>query len=209
MPSLIIRRDGKPTKEIELEKALTLIGQKADADISIEDAEGIEERASILLVGEDYILDELAESAGTKVNGKATRKCVLKDRDLITIGEYRITFQDKRDMQKPQGIEDDAAVLELIEKREKDADKSSPAEKKAERTIYAVLGLIVVGIFFWSYQSHLGRQAAEAQAKAAQANKAGQEAKKVDPFQENARAVAQSMKRTDSTAEAPVAAPKP
>jgi hypothetical protein len=208
MPSLIIRRDGKPTKEIELEKALTLIGQKPDADIGIEDAEGVEERASILLVGEDYILDEIAESAGIKVNGKATRKCVLKDRDLITVGEYRITFQDKREMEKPQGIEDDAAVLELIEKREREAHKS-PAEKKTERTIFAVLGVIVVGIFFWSYQSYLGRQAAEAQAKAAQASKAGQETKKVDPFQENARAVAQSMKRADPAAEAPPAGPKP
>jgi len=208
MPSLIIRRDGKPTKEVELEKALTLIGQKSDADIGIEDAEGVEERASILLVGEDYILDEIAEAAGIKVNGKATRKCVLKDRDLITFGEYRMTFQDKREMEKPQGIEDDAAVLELIEKREREAQKS-PAEKKTERMMFAVLGLIVVGIFAWSYQSHLGRQAAEAQAKAAQAAKASQETKKVDPFQENARAVAQSMKRAETPTEAPAAGTKP
>jgi len=209
MPSIIIRRDGKPTKEVVLDKGFTLIGRKADADIKIEDADEIEERASILQVGDEFILNELSPSDGTFVNGQPIKKRVLKDRDLITIGEYRMTFQDKRESDKPVGIEMEVAEarprVDMARRPGKVADpfRAGPGEK-SKLVTYVVLAAIVVGICFASYQSYLERQAADVQA--ALANKAYQESKRkeAENFQENARAVGSSMKRTESPAETPV-----
>ncbi|MCX7170488.1 MAG: FHA domain-containing protein, partial [Proteobacteria bacterium] len=146
MPSIIIRRDGKPTREVALEKDLTLIGQKADADINIEDPDAIGERASILQLGDDFIFNELCPASGTLVNGQPVKKCVLKDRDLITIGEYRMTFQDKHGTDKPLGIEMEAAEIQSLEDLLRSAGKPvdpllAGPNKRTELVTYAVIGV--------------------------------------------------------------------
>lgn len=184
MPSIIIRRDGKPTQEVALEKGLTLIGQKADADIRIEDSDAVEERASILQIGEDFILNEICPANGTLVNGQPVKKCVLKDRDLIAIGEYRMTFQDKRVIDKPIGIEAEAAGIQsdedmpLHEAKAADPLLADPS-RKTEFVTYAVIGAAIIAMSYWGYQSYVAREAREAQVAAeAQAALAKAEAKK-------------------------------
>lgn len=205
MPSIIIRRDGKPAKEVELEKGLTLIGQKADADINIEDPDQMEERASILKIGDDFILNELGAAEGTLVNGQHVKKHVLKDRDLITIGEYRMTFQDKRGDDKPVGIEMEIAEIRSEGDIESRLGKTAGPAKNTERVIYAVLGVIVVGIAIASYQSYVERQAVDTQT--ALINKANQETrrKEAEKFQGNAsRAIESSIRNAKPPAETPV-----
>lgn len=208
MPSIIIRRDRTPAKEFLLEKALTLIGKKADADIRIEDAEGGEERASILLLGEDFVLTELGPANGTLVNGQPVRKHVLKDRDLISIGEYRMTFHDKRQDDKPAGIEDEATAAAAQAEMDRLQERSSPSfragpDKKSERVTYAILGAIVVGIFFASYQSYTDRQAAEAQALLVKKAKLEALQKEEEKVRELTRAAAAASKAADAPLEAP------
>ena len=213
MPSITIRRDGKPAREVALEKALTLIGQKADADIKIEDPEALDERASILQLGDNFVLNELSPSVATFVNGQPVKKRVLKDRDLITIGEYRMTFQDKRDDDKPAGIE--AEVAEIRPKSDaarrpgKSADpfRANPGDKSRLVT-YLVIGAIIVAIGVASYQSYLERQAADAQAAAAKKVYQESQRKEAEKLQENARAFESSIKRTESPVEKPAAEPK-
>ena len=169
MPSIIVRRDGKPTQEIILEKGFTLIGKKPEADIRIEDVEGVDERASILQVGDDFVLNELCAVEGILVNGQGVKKRILKDRDLILIGEYRMTFQDKREIDKPQGIEMEIAemrpAVDLAPHLGKSADPFAKRPgSKSHLLIYLVIGAIILGIGFSSYQSYLDRQAADAQA---------------------------------------------
>lgn len=183
MPSIIIRRDGKPTIEVALEKGLTLIGQKADADINIEDPEALDERASILQIGDDFILNELSTSNGTLVNGQPMKKCVLKDRDLIAIGEYRMTFQGKQEIDKPVGIEAEAAEnqsfedMPLHEGKPSDPLLADPS-RKTEFVTYAVIGAAVIATSYWGYQSYVAREAREAQAAEAQAAAAKAAAKR-------------------------------
>jgi len=212
MPSIIIRRDGKPTKEIELEKGLTLIGQKADADINIEDPDALDERASILQIGDDFILNELSTSSGTLVNGQPAKKCVLKDRDLISIGEYRMTFQDKRVIDKPLGIEAEAAEIESQESMPLHAEKPvdpllAGPNKKTELMTYAVIGAAVIGMSYWGYQSYVAREAREAQAAEARAALAKTEAKKKveEKPRDITREVTSSLKPTESAPQTPAA----
>ena len=202
MPSIIIRRDGKPAKEFILEKALTMIGKGAGADIKIEDGEDIAERASILQLGEDFVLNELPPAEGTLVNGQPVKKRVLKDRDLITIGEYRLTFHDKRESDKPLGIEEEAAEIRPLLDRARgpgqvvDPFRAAPSGK-SKLVTYLVLAAVIVAIGFASYRSYLDRQAADAQA--ALVNKAYREAsrKEAEKIQDNARAFESAIKRTE------------
>ena len=189
MPTIINRRDGKPTVEVLLEKGFTLIGRSLNADIRMDDPDDIEERASIVKVGEDFILNDLSPAGGMLVNGQAVKKRILNDRDLITIGEYRMTFHDKREKETPSGIEEEAAALqsqaELAKRPLKFVDpfREGPSGK-SKMVIFALLGAIVVGISFASYQSYLARKAADAQA--ALNAKAADAAKKAEKAQPNA-----------------------
>ena len=207
MTSIIIRRDGKPTREVAVEKELTMIGQSASADIQIEDPEALEERASIMKIGEDFILNELGANDVTFVSGKPAKKCVLKDRDLIVIGEYRLTFQNKPE--EETGVEAEIqSQLEIDSTEERLAQRlNAGRNKKSEQMTFLVLGVSVVGVFlaFWGYQSYMTKQVSEAQAKAAQAAKASPAAKKTDAevFQDSAKAFESSIKRSETPATEP------
>jgi len=174
MATLVIRRDGKATQQFALEKGFTLIGQKADADINIEDPGVIGEHASILQIGDDFILNDLGTSNATLVNGQPVKKCVLKDRDLIGIGEYRMTFQDKRETDKPLGIEMEAAQIQTREAVPERVQKivfpliAGPS-RRTELVTYAVIGAAVMGMAYMGYQSYVAREAREAQAAEARA----------------------------------------
>lgn len=212
MPSIIIRRDGKPTREVELEKGLTLIGQRADADINIDDPDAIEERASILQLGNDFILNELCPSSGTLVNGQPVKKCVLKDRDLITIGEYRMTFQNKQGTDKPVGIEMEAAEIQSLEDMPGYAGKSvdpllAGPSKKTELVTYAIIGAAVIGLSYWGYQYYVAREAREAQAAEAQAAQVKAEAKRkaAERPRDITREVTSPTQPTEPAAQTPAA----
>lgn len=210
MPSIMIRRDGKPSKEVALDKELTLIGQKADADIQIEDPAAVAERASILQIGEDFILNDLGPANDTLVNGQPVKKCILKDRDLITIGEYRMTFQDKRSIERPLGIEAEAAEIESQEALPRPAGKPgdpllADPNKKTELVTYAVIAAAVLGMSYWGYQSYVAREAREAQAAEAQAALAKAEAKRkeAEKSRDITREVTAPLNQTEPVTPAP------
>ncbi len=175
MASIIIRTDGRSAKEVVLEKALTLIGQQDNADIDIEDPDGIDERAFILRVGDDFILDDLGPAGSTLVNGQPVKKRVLKDRDLIVVGHFRMTFQDKRDDSAPVGI-----VSEVAD-----------SGRKSHLVAYVILGAALVVMGVAGYQSYAERQLAHAQA--AKANEADR-SERAERIYQNARAIESAIK---------------
>ena len=198
MPSIIIRRDGKSAKELVLEKDLTLVGRKDDADIKIDAPGEQEEWASIMKLGDSYVLNELGPGGAVLVNGQAVKKRVLKDRDLIVIEEYRLTFQDKREPDEAGGIEVEVAQAEQKLKMPRgaaepvDPFRATPAGKS--KLVGILIGaLIVGGIAYASYVSYLDKRAADAQA--AQVRKAYDDKAKseAEQMKDNARAVSSSI----------------
>jgi len=175
MASIIIRTDGRSAKEVVLEKELTLIGQQDNADINIEDPDGIDERAFILRVGDDFIFDDLGPAGSTLVNGQPVKKKVLKDRDLIVVGHFRMTFLDKGENDTRVGIVNEVA----------------DAGTKSHLVAYVVLGAAVVVMGIAGYQSYVERQAADAQA--AKANEA-KRSEKAERVYQNARAIESGIK---------------
>lgn len=202
MPSIIVRRDGKPAREVILEQGLTVIGSKVDADIVIDAPAGCaepDECASIMKLGDSFIFNAQEAGGSILVNGLPVKKSVLKDRDLITIAEYRMTFQDKRETEQPLGIEGEAAEYRPQAPAPQglamsaDPFRSKPAGS-SRFVIYLVIAAIVAGICFASYRSYLVTRAADAQA--AQDRKAYDEKQRTEAekMQEDARTVPSSIK---------------
>jgi len=54
------------------------------------------QHARILLLNEDYTLEDLNSTNGTFVNGVRVSKCVLRNNDLIEIGEAKILFVEQK-----------------------------------------------------------------------------------------------------------------
>ncbi len=174
MASIIIRTDGRAAKEVVLEKELTLIGQQDNADIIIEDPDGIDERAFILRVEDDFILDNLGSVDSALVNGQPVKKKILKDRDLIVIGHFRLTFQDNPGTDVLAGF--------------------APPEsgKKSHLLAYLVFAVAIAALGIAGVVAYVDSQTAGAQA--AKAND-GKRSESEERMYQNARAIGSAIKR--------------
>jgi len=88
----VLRVDGVVIKEFAITKERTTIGRKAHNDIQVEDPFLSGEHAVITLVDNEYVLEDLDSSNGTKVNGKPVKRQALKSADLIGFGDYTLGF---------------------------------------------------------------------------------------------------------------------
>ena len=72
----------------------TLIGRNPTTDITLLD-EGISREHALILYdeeGDQYTVEDLQSTNGTKVNGKRVRSAVLTDGDELQIGHTRFRF---------------------------------------------------------------------------------------------------------------------
>ena len=176
MASIIIRTDGRSAREYLLEKELTLIGQRENADINIEeDPDGIDERAFIVRVDDEFVLDNLGPIGSTLVNGQPVKKKILKDRDLIVIGYFRMTFQDNDGNDVLAGF-----VSETVD------------SGRTHRLAYLLLGVSLVLIGILGFLAYLDSQDADKQA--AKASEA-QRSERAEKIYQNARAIGSALKR--------------
>ena len=83
MARLIVSVDDIVIKEHTLTKERTTIGRKAAADVRIEDTHLSGEHAQVLLIGHDYVYEDLDSTNGSIINGKPTISAM---RSAKTIG---------------------------------------------------------------------------------------------------------------------------
>ncbi len=79
----------------ELRSEETLIGRNPTTDITLLD-EGISREHALILfddVDEEFVVEDLQSTNGTKVNGKRVRSATLSDGDEIQIGRTRFHFR--------------------------------------------------------------------------------------------------------------------
>ena len=91
---LLIRNGGFEGMSYPLETEETLIGRNPTTDITLLD-EGISREHALILYDEqddDYVVEDLQSTNGTKVNGKKVRSADLGDGDQIEIGHTRFRF---------------------------------------------------------------------------------------------------------------------
>jgi hypothetical protein len=92
MPKMIVSIDGVVIKEVQLTKDRTTLGRRPYNDIVIDNLAVSGEHAVLQMSGSEVYLEDLNSTNGTYVNGKAAKKQLLINGDVIEVGKYKIKF---------------------------------------------------------------------------------------------------------------------
>ncbi len=92
MPKLIVSIDGVVIKEVQLSKDRTTVGRRPYNDVVIDNLAVSGEHAVLQLVGQEVHIEDLNSTNGTYINGKAIKKQLLQNNDIVEIGKYKIKF---------------------------------------------------------------------------------------------------------------------
>ena len=92
MPKMIVSIDGVVIKEVQLTKDRTSLGRRPYNDIVIDNLAVSGEHAVLQMTGNEVYLEDLNSTNGTYVNGKAIKKRLLQNSDLVEIGKYKIKY---------------------------------------------------------------------------------------------------------------------
>jgi hypothetical protein len=101
MAKLIVTNNGDTLGEYPIGKECLTIGRKADNDIVLDHAAISGHHAQIITLLNESFVEDLDSTNGTFVNGKLIRKHALRDGDIITLGEHRITYVNE--LARPAG----------------------------------------------------------------------------------------------------------
>jgi len=92
----LILRDGKGSEDVhEIADDVTSFGRSSANIIQVKDEQSSRQHCRIEKAGDGYRLVDLGSRNGTKVNGVKVSSQTLKPGDVITIGDYSITFDEK------------------------------------------------------------------------------------------------------------------
>ena len=89
-PRLIVTRDGEVVANFKVRERKTLIGRSEFADLVIEDRFASKMHAALVLYSNALVLLDLNSANGTTVNSVRLKSAILKDDDIIVIGNYRL-----------------------------------------------------------------------------------------------------------------------
>jgi hypothetical protein len=92
MPKMIVSIDGVVIKEVQLTKDRTTLGRRPYNDIVIDNLAVSGEHAVLQMSGNDVHIEDLNSTNGSYVNGKAVKKQLLQNSDVIEVGKYKIKF---------------------------------------------------------------------------------------------------------------------
>ncbi len=92
MPKMIVSIDGVVIKEVQLTKDRTTLGRRPYNDIVIDNLVVSGEHAVLQMNGNEVHIEDLNSTNGSYVNGKAIKKQLLQNSDVIEVGKYKIKF---------------------------------------------------------------------------------------------------------------------
>lgn len=87
---------GRSPERISMTKADVKIGRDPECRIHLPLNNVSREHARILCNGEDYQIVDNGSTNGTYVNNVRVSKCVLRNRDVIRVGEAKILFVQQK-----------------------------------------------------------------------------------------------------------------
>jgi len=89
-PRLIISNNGEVVRELELSGPRTLIGRSDMSDVVIDHEYISKHHALLVWADNEVMLLDLKSRNGTYVNSKRVGRQILRDNDVLTLGDYRI-----------------------------------------------------------------------------------------------------------------------
>ena len=129
MAKLILSINGTLKGEYRLDKERVTIGRKPGNDICIDSLAVSRKHALAITILNDSFLEDLGTTNGTFVNGELIKKYVLKDGDVIRIGEHELRY-----VEELEGPADNELARRLVIKPGS-ASTAVAAAQKAERAI--------------------------------------------------------------------------
>jgi len=92
MGKLVVSLDNVVIKEFQITKERTTLGRRPYNDIVIDNLAVSGEHAVLTAAQNDVFIEDLNSTNGTYINGKAVKKQLLSNNDVVEIGKYRIKF---------------------------------------------------------------------------------------------------------------------
>ena len=91
---VVLSLDGEIVTEVELSKAVTVVGRHPTCDICIDHPAVSGRHMLFRIVNTTTYVEDLASTNGTKVNGLSTSHQVVHHLDLIEVGKHKLHFFD-------------------------------------------------------------------------------------------------------------------
>jgi hypothetical protein len=92
MGKLVVSLDNVVIKEFQITKERTTLGRRPYNDIVIDNLAVSGEHAVLTASQNDVYIEDLNSTNGTYINGKAIKKQLLSNNDVVEIGKYRIKY---------------------------------------------------------------------------------------------------------------------
>ena len=92
MGKLVVSLDNVVIKEFQITKERTTLGRRPYNDIVIDNLAVSGEHAVLSAAQSDVFVEDLNSTNGTYINGKAVKKQLLSNNDVVEVGKYRIKF---------------------------------------------------------------------------------------------------------------------
>lgn len=96
---LIMTLDGAVVREYPIDKDSISVGRKHGNDIQLNDLTVSGRHALIVTMGEHVYVDDLGSTNGTLLNGSRITKTLLKQNDVIQVGNYQFTYFDDEEQE--------------------------------------------------------------------------------------------------------------
>ena len=102
MGKLVVSLDNVVIKEFQITKERTTLGRRPYNDIVIDNLAVSGEHAVLTAAQSDVYIEDLNSTNGTYINGKAVKKQLLSNNDVVEVGKYRIKYlaEDVEDYEK-------------------------------------------------------------------------------------------------------------
>jgi type II secretory pathway predicted ATPase ExeA len=94
VPRVIVTRDGKTVGEYSLKRRQYVIGRSEMADIMVEDTYVSKIHAMLQVYANAVVLLDLNSTNGTTVNSSVVLKTILKNNDVISLGNHRLKIEN-------------------------------------------------------------------------------------------------------------------
>lgn len=89
---IIILKDDKPIEQVVIKGRTASIGRKSDCDISIKDPAVSGNHAQLKKTRDGYMIEDLGSTNGIHIAGQKIAQKILKNEDIVTIGEHQLRF---------------------------------------------------------------------------------------------------------------------
>ena len=92
----LINSKGKKLAEYQLDKDLCRIGRTDQCEINLTINHVSRIHAQVSFQNNDYYIEDLQSTNGVYVNGIQVSRCLLRDGDIIEVGEARIRYAEEK-----------------------------------------------------------------------------------------------------------------